>query len=199
MLECKLNPLVNYTTLSKTIDAQKVAIDLMIIQNISQKKDVVSQNICYSGSQGVIPGNFIRESFPQCNFSNTLADFEDHSMQLKPKLEIVLNVLQNSAFGHFWEMKMNDEPKLELPIQMDLPTICERVKRGYYRNLWTFHAEMVWLIKTLKARIRKLTCVKDCKLKLFELKAFENMYCNELEGVKLLSITNRKKIIQHSP
>lgn len=171
----------------------------MIVENISKQKKIAQQKICYIRSESVIPENFIRESFPKCNFSNTLADFEDHSKQLKPKLDSVLNVLKSSVHGHFWEMKMNDEPKLELPLQMDLPTICERVKRGYYRNLWTFHAEMVWLIKTLEARIQKMTCAKDRKLKFFELKAFENVYCDELETAKLLSITNRKKIIQHLP
>lgn len=139
LMECKLNPRIIYNGLNYVLRLQKNVILKFVEDKINSSK-----LFRYSGEKRVIPYYFVQDRTNKLDLSSV--DFEDHSEELKPKLQILLTQLKShsSAWPFLKPVDAVEAPDyydvIKYPI--DLQTISERLERNYYVNLRLFQIEI---------------------------------------------------------
>src|SRR5699024_10178031 len=132
LLECKLNPLITYCAIPSLLLHQTLVLESLMAPKITAFLTNIPPPVTYTGTASIIPLYFIRTCAPACNFDPLLADFEDHSDQLKSIFEAILLKLSNFNDRYFVTLSEIVKPTEEFRFPISLRTISERVARHYY-------------------------------------------------------------------
>ncbi|XP_035216134.1 histone acetyltransferase KAT2A-like isoform X2 [Stegodyphus dumicola] len=155
LMECRLNPKVQYTKLSEVIRVQKEIVRRLIERNQGSVPKVYPGLTCFD--EGV--GGILVKSIPGVSEANSMPDKKIKRESNDPellfqKLKLILTQIKNHSCAWPFQKPVD---KTEAPdyyehikSPMDLQTMTERLKNRYYSNFVDFRSDMQKIFNNCK-------------------------------------------------
>ncbi|KFM74930.1 Histone acetyltransferase KAT2B, partial [Stegodyphus mimosarum] len=155
LMECRLNPKVQYTKLSEVIRVQKEIVRRLIERNQGSVQKVYPGLTCFD--EGV--GGILVKSIPGVSEANSMPDKKLKRESNDPellfqKLKLILTQIKNHSCAWPFQKPVD---KAEAPdyyehikSPMDLQTMTERLKNRYYSNFVDFRSDMQKIFNNCK-------------------------------------------------